>query len=440
MSRTIRLLFPAMLLLAAGLHARADDWPQWLGPGRDGVWKETGIIDSFPEGGAKLLWRVKIGSGYAGPAVADGRVYVADLVTKADVNKLSSFDKRPKVEGKERVLCLDAKTGNELWKHEQAVRYEISYPTGPRCTPTVHDGKVYALGAEGNLFCLDSKKGTVLWSKDFKKDYSAKTPFWGYAGHPLVDGKKLICGVGGKDSAVVAFDKDTGKELWKSLDAPDAGYSPPTLVTAGGKKQLVIWLPKTLESIDPESGKPYWSVPLVPSYGMSIMTPRQQGDYLFAGGIGWQAVLLKLDRDKPEVTEVWRGKRNTGVYPVNSTPFLEDDTIYGVNQPGELRAVDLTTGKHLWETTKPTTGGKPASSATAFLVKNGDRFFLFSETGELIIAKLSRKGYEEVSRAKILEPTSNAFGRPVVWSYPAFANKCVFARNDKEIVCASLAK
>ena len=438
--RTTRILFPTILVLSAGLYAKADDWPQWLGAARDSVWREKGVIDSFPEGGPKVLWRVRIGSGYAGPAVADSRVYVADLVTKADVIKLGDPNKRAKVVGKERILCLDAKTGSELWKHEHDVTYDISYPSGPRCTPTVTGGKVYALGAAGNLFCLDAKKGTVLWSKDFTKDYGAKTPNWGFAGHPLVDGKKLICMVGGKDSAVVAFDKDSGKEIWKSLDSEDAGYSSPALITAGGKKQLVIWLPKTLHGIDAQTGKPYWSVPLVAQYGMSIMTPRKLGDYLFAGGIGWQAVLLKLDQDKPAVTEVWRGNRNTAVYPVNSTPFLEDKTIYGVNQPGELRAVDLITGKRLWETTKPTTGDAPENSGTAFLVKNGERFFLFNEKGELIIAKLSRKGYEEISRAKLLEPTSNAFGRPVVWSHPAFANKCVFARNDKEIVCASLAK
>ncbi len=243
--RTTRVFFLAILFLSAALYAEADDWPQWLGPQRDSVWREKGIIDTFPKEGPKIEWRAKIGSGYAGPAVADGRVYVADLVTKADVAKLSDPGKKPKVEGKERVVCLDAKTGAELWKHEHDVTYEISYPTGPRCTPTVHAGKVYALGAEGNLFCLDAKQGKVLWSKDFKKDYGAKTPNWGFAGHPLVDGKKLICMVGGKDAAIVAFDKDSGKELWKSLDSEDAGYSTPALITAGGKKQLVVWLPKT---------------------------------------------------------------------------------------------------------------------------------------------------------------------------------------------------
>ncbi len=440
MRMTVRLLFAGIFLLSVALHANADDWPQWMGAHRDGVWHEKGIIETFPEGGPKTLWRVKIGSGYAGPAVADGRVYVTDLVTKSDINKLSDPAAQPKLGGKERIVCLDAKTGAELWKHEYDVTYQISYPTGPRCTPTVEGGKVYALGAMGNLFCLDAKKGTVLWSKDFKKDFAAKTPYWGYSGHPLVVGDKLICVVGGKGSAVVAFDKDTGKELWKALDSKDAGYSPPTVITAGGKQQLLVWLPETIDSLDPQTGKVYWSMPLVPEYGMSIMAPRQSGDYLFTGGIGWKALLLKLAKDKPAAEEVWRGEKDNAIYPVNSTPIVEDGTIYGIDQPGQLRAVDLVTGKRLWETTKATTGTRPASSGTAFLVKNGDRFFLFSEKGELIIAKLSRESYEEVGRATLLEPTSNAFGRKVVWSHPAFAEKCVFARNDKEIVCVSLAK
>jgi outer membrane protein assembly factor BamB len=440
MTISSRLLFAGLLSLTAVLTARADDWPQWMGPGRDDVWHEKGILDKFPADGPKALWRTKIGWGYAGPSVADGLVYVADFVTKGDLKKLSNPAARPKLKGKERVLCLDAKTGNEVWKHEYDCTYEISYPGGPRCTPAVHDGKVYSLGAEGNLYCLDAKKGTVLWSKHFKKDYEAKTPFWGFAGHPLVDGKAVYCVVGGKGSAVVAFNKDSGKELWKALDSEDAGYSPPTLISVGGKKQLVVWLPKGISSLDPQSGKPLWSVELIPSYGMSIAAPRKQGDYLFTGGIGWKALLLKLDKDKPAAEEVWRGKRDTAVYPVNSTPFIEDGTIYGVDQPGLLRGVDLVSGKRLWETAKPTTGDKPASSATAFLIKNGDRFFLFAETGDLIIARLSRKGYEEISRCKLIEPTNNGFGRDVVWSHPAFARKCVFARNDKEIVCASLAK
>jgi outer membrane protein assembly factor BamB len=428
------------LVLAAGLDGKADDWPQWMGPRRDDVWRETGVLDRFGPAGPKVLWRAKIRSGFAGPAVADGRVYVTDYLTAEDVHKLSTYTRARRIDGKERVLCLDAKDGKQLWKHEYDCPYEVSYPTGPRCTPTVAGGKVYTLGTEGNLCCLGAKDGKVLWSKDFKKDYGAKTALWGFCGHPLVDGKKLICTVGGKGAAVVAFDKDTGAELWKSLDVKELGYSPPTIITAGGKRQLIVWTAEAIHSLDPETGKPYWAVGLVPDYGMAIMAPRQGGDYLFAGGIGYKAALLKLDREKPAAAVVWRGDAKTAVYPVNSTPLVEGDVLYGVNQPGQLIAVELKTGKRLWETLKPTTGGRPASSATAFLTRNGERHFLFNEKGELIIAKLSPGGYEELGRAALLKPTNPVSGRVVVWSHPAFANRCVFARNDGEIVCASLAK
>jgi outer membrane protein assembly factor BamB len=282
----------------------------------------------------------------------------------------------------------------------------------------------------------------VLWSKELKKEYKTTTPQWGFAGQPLVDGQKLICLVGGEGSVAVAFDKDTGKELWRALSAKEPGYSSPVIVDAGGQRQLLLWHAEALNSLDPETGKLYWSVPLAPGAGMAIMTPRKAGDYLFAGGAFGAAVLVKLHPDKPAAEEVWRGKASTGLYPVNSTPFIEDGIIYGVDQPGQLRAVKLETGERLWETFAPTTNlpREKSGSGTAFLVKNGDRFFLFSETGDLIIAKLSPKGYEEISRGKLLAPTNEAFGRDVVWSHPAFADKCVFARNDKELVCASLAK
>ena len=225
MSRSTRTLLAVLLASFVTLAARADDWPQWMGPKRDGVWRETGLIDKFPEGGPKVLWRAALNWGYAGPAVADGLVYVIDYQTNDDVKAAMTFT-RPKkpLQGKERVVCLDAKTGKEVWKHEYDCPTTVSYP-GPRCTPTVADGKVYTLGAEGDLFCLDAKRGSVLWSKDFKKDYGAVTALWGFCGHPLVDGKKLIVPVGGKDGALMAFDKDTGKEIWKAVEAKELGYS-----------------------------------------------------------------------------------------------------------------------------------------------------------------------------------------------------------------------
>ena len=444
MFRMRHILLASLVAQAFSQVLRADDWPQWMGPKRDSVWRETGILEKFPEGGPKVLWRAPVAGGYAGPAVADGLVYVTDFVTNVDIRKASAPQARPEIDGQERIVCFDAKTGERRWLHSYPCKHAQFPLSGGnlRCTPTVHQGKVYSLGAEGNLFCLDAAKGTVLWSKDFKKEFNAKTPVWGFCGHPLVDGQKLICVVGGEAGVVYAFDKDTGKEIWHALSAREPGYSPPTMIEAGGVRQLLIWHAESLNSLNPDTGDVYWTVPLEPSFGMAIMAPRQLGDLLFAGGIGGKSVLLKLAAGHAAPTEVWRGSMKTGASPVNATPFLEDGFMYAVDQPGALLGVDLKTGEHVWESFQSVTGQETArkvNSGTAFLVKNGDRFFLASETGHLIIAKLSPKGYDEISRWKMLDPTSLAFDRDVVWSHPAFAGKCVFWRNDKELVCASLA-
>ena len=462
---TIFTLVTAGLFVLGGFRlplAKADDWPQWMGPNRDGVWKETGIVETFPKGdpkkgggGPNRVWKTPISAGYAGPAVASGKVYVTDRVlAKGAKNPDDPFDNKQRIASTERVLCLDATNGEEVWKHEYDCPYQISYPVGPRCTPTVHDGKVYTLGAMGDLYCLNATTGKVIWSKNFPKDYKARVPMWGYCGHPLVYKNLVICIVGGEGAVAVAFDKDTGEEKWKALNAKEPGYSTPTIIKAAGVDQLVIWHAQAINGLDPLNGKLHWTLGLEPMYGMSIMAPRQHGDRLFAAGIGGAGVVLKLEKDKPAVSVVWqeapdknKGKdsKERGLYPVNMTPFIENGTIYGVDQPGMLRAVELETGKRLWFTHKPVIGReetedfKGSGAGTAFIVKNGDRYFLFAETGDLIIAKLSPKGYEEISRAKLVEPTGSVFGRKVVWSHPAYANKCVFVRNDKEIACFSLA-
>jgi outer membrane protein assembly factor BamB len=434
------LLTFGLATLCMSRAARCDDWPQWLGPTRDDVWHETGIIERFPDGGPRVLWRAPIAGGYSGPAVAAGKVYVTDFV-RAGQAAANDPSARGQVTGKERVLCLNARDGKLVWKHEYDCPYNVSYPAGPRTTPAVAGGKVYTLGAEGHLLCLDAESGKLLWSKELKREYRIDAPLWGFCGHPLVVGKRLFCLVGGSGSVAVAFDKDTGRELWRALSASEPGYCPPTLIEAGGVQQLLIWHPESLNSLDPESGKVYWSEPLQPSYGMSITAPQKSGDLLYASGIGKCAALFKLSREKPAAEVVWTATPNLAVFCANSTPQLDGGTIYGNDcEVGSLRAVRIDTGERLWETFQPTTGGtRRASHGTAFLTKNGDRYFLFNEQGDLLIARLTPEKYEELSRAHLLEPTNEAFGRPVVWSHPAYANRCVFVRNDKEIVCASLA-
>ena len=155
----------------------AADWPQWMGPNRDDVWAETDILEKFPAGGPKILWRKPIHGGFAGPAVFEGKVYVTDY-TKSAGDDRPVPTKRNELQGQERILCFDARTGAELWKHEYDCAYTISYPAGPRCTPTVNDGRVSVLGAMGDLLCLDAKSGSVIWSKNLPKAYGAPVPLW----------------------------------------------------------------------------------------------------------------------------------------------------------------------------------------------------------------------------------------------------------------------
>ncbi len=430
----------AVTTLALAVVAKADDWPQWMGPKRDNVWREDGILEKFPKGGPKIVWRTPINGGYAGPAVAGGKVFVMDrILAKGEANPEDPFDIKNKINSTERVLCLDATNGKQLWKHEYNCPYQISYPAGPRCTPTVHDGKVYALGAMGNLTCLDAANGKVVWEKDFKEAYKAKPAMWGYAAHPLIDGKQLITLVGGEGSHVVAFDKDTGKEIWKAETQEQTGYSPVLITEAGGKRQMIVACPKAVYSLNPETGERYWTTPFNADSGCLVMTPVRAGEHVFVGGYHGKSMLLKLTADKPGAEVVWKDKKGLGLSPINVQPFLVENVLYGFDDESGMYAVELPSGKRLWNSNGPL-GDEPKGSDTAFIVKHGDRFFFFAETGHLVIGKLTPKGYEEIDRAKVLEQTNAAFGRKVVWCAPAYAHKKAFIRNDKEIICVDLVK
>ncbi|HBL43706.1 PQQ-binding-like beta-propeller repeat protein, partial [uncultured Gimesia sp.] len=235
-------------------QAFSDDWPQWGGPEHDLVWRETGIVKTLPTTGVlPRVWSTPIGEGYAGPAVAEVNsrwcVFVTDRVFKQRV----SF---------ERVLCLDADTGKIIWKYEYPVEYSVSYPAGPRSTPVINDGRVYTVGAQGHLLCLDAKNGTVLWEKNFVTEFGTQLPTWGMVASPLVEGEQLITLVGGQqNSLVVSFDKQTGKELWRSLEDAAVGYAPPVIFEFGGRRELIVWHPTAVSALDPENGKLIWEVP-----------------------------------------------------------------------------------------------------------------------------------------------------------------------------------
>lgn len=434
--------------------ARGDDWPQWLGPKRDGVWRETGIVAKFPPGGPKVRWRTPLSEGYSGPAVANGKVYITDWVRAKGAARSDNPFGRDRVNGQERVLCLEETTGAVLWQYAYDASYQISYSAGPRTTPVVTKDAVYALGAMGDLVCLDVKTGAKIWHRHLAQEYKMNVPMWGFASHPLLDGNRLICLVGGQGSVVIAFDKDTGTELWKALTASQPGYAPPMIYEIGGTRQLIIWHPQAVNALNPVTGAVYWSVPYGGSTkkegikaGLTVPTPRLSGDHLFLTAFYDGALMLKLNgTNTPEVTwrSMGRGEQpddTQALHSIMPTPIFKEGYIYGVCSYGELRCLRADTGERLWSTHKYTTGSS-VRWGNAFLVEQGDRCILFNERGELIIAKFTPKGHEEISRAKILEPTNTMAGpkgRRVVWSHPAFANRCVYARNDQEIICVSLA-
>ena len=411
---------------------RAQDWPEWRGAGRFGVWRETGILETFPEEGLTVRWRVPINAGYAGPAVVSGRVFVTDSVR----GKLN--------DATERALALDEETGRVLWTHEWETDYrglEPVFAIGPRATPTVDGETVYVLSTMGKLFAFEAATGQVMWEKDFVRDYNAAIPSWGMAGAPLVDGDRLICLVGGEpDAKVVAFDKRTGEELWRALSSDwEPGYNQPTIIEAGGARQLIIWHPRAVSALDPATGAVYWEVPFQVDMAMTVATPVWNGTHLLVTSHYNGARVLQINSDRPGARLLWGTDLLSSTI---GTPVIQGDYIYGVSD-GEVRCLELATGRQVWAS--PDLINERSAQTTAFFVRNGDRYFINNDRGELVIARLSPQGFQEISRADLIEPTHPpGRGRrelgAVHWSHPAYANKHIFVRNDKEIIRVSLAQ
>ena len=470
------------LVIAAGLAAQADDWPEWRGELRDGVWREKGILEQFPPGGLPVRWRTPVGPGFCGPAVAGGRVFLMDraLDEGAPTDVQTRWNYRDKTTGRERVLALDEATGKILWTHVYPCAYSIAYGSGPRATPTVHGDKVYTLGAMGELLCLESATGKVVWKKNLMRDYGVEAPLYGFASPPLVDGDRLITMVGGKGQAVVAFDRNTGRELWKADSAAEPGYCAPLMRTLAGKRQLVVWHSEALSGLESESGKVLWSVPHRTVAAIAISTPAVEGDRLVVSSQYEGAMMLQFKPGDAEPTVLWKASAGTvperewkkaGFNTTLSPVLLLGGHVYGVSLYGETCCLDGDTGRRVWTTLQPTSGGTQPRErwSTLFMVPHGEqrlfqnssrppageghevratgletasRVFIFNDKGDLILARLKPSGYQEIGRSHILDPdmlSTGTGGRKVVWSHPAFANRSIYARNDHEIVCVSLA-
>jgi len=436
--------------------SRAEDWPQWLGALRDGIWHETGIITELPAAGPPVKWRLPIGAGYTGPSVANGRLFVMDRTANDELSEEArqAMKKDGFQPGGERVLCLDVNTGEKLWEYVYDCPYRISYPSGPRCTPTIDGEYAYTLGAMGDLVCLRVKDGGVVWQTKFlehytKEDKPIRPPVWGYASHPVIEGGLVIVPVGGDGSAVVAFDKMTGEEVWKNLTSSDIAYAPLMFYGHGDSRQLLFWHADGVDSLNPETGTHYWhhkfpEEQTQPGMTTSIATPQFVGDLFYVSEYFSGSLILRLKSDPPGVEEVFRSatgdpRHKSDINALMTNPIIREGLVYGVTGDGIFRCSELDTGKKVWDNEKMF-GEKPADSGTLFVVENEGRFFSLDDLGRLSILSLSRDGVETLSSCQLIEATQNARGRTIVWSHPAFANRCIYARNDKEIVCFDMAK
>ena len=387
-----------------------------------------------------MLWRAPLNGGFTGPAVADGRVYVTDLLLTDPQTR----------DGFERTIAFNERTGAVLWTQEWPVNYAKSrvalHAQGPAATPTVDGNRVYVLGRTGVFGALSAETGAMLWSTDFLADYDSEIDSWGMASPPLIEDDLVICVVGGEDSAqVVAFDKLTGAERWRALArGPSHGAAPPIVIDAGGTRQLIIWDPDALVSLNPQTGEVYWQEPFTAYLGTNPAAPVHSGRYLLISNFTFGSMMMELDATRPAATVLWKGTGTSeidtdGLHSLMSTPVIDGDYVYGICAYGQLRALDAKTGERLWESQAVI---ERARYATALIVRNGDRYFINNDAGELILARLTPERYEEIDRTALIAPTTNPASRRkhkfVNWSHPAYANGHIYVRNDEEIVAYSL--
>lgn len=423
-----------ILFSLSPLGSFGSDWPQWRGPDRDGTWKESGIIKRFDSKALKPKWTTPIGAGYSGPTVSNGRVYLTSRLEEP--------------EQVEQIHCVDEQTGKEIWKYVYSCEYlDIGYPLGPRAAISISDGKAYAFGAMGDFHCLDAKTGELIWEKQLVKEFSARTPVWGLASSPLVDDKRVYLQVGGMpDACIVALDKNDGTEVWRSLDGL-ASYVAPKFIQQGNRRLVLVWTANWFAALDPVDGKPAWKhvfdrakgpiniadPVLDPVTNRLFFSSFYDGSYLFQlGDKSADAELLWSRRGRSEIhTDALQG--------IISTAFIKGDFVYGVDSYGQLRCLSLNNGDRVWEDLTVLNKGR---WATAFFVQNNDRTWIFTEQGELIIANFTPEGFERISSTKIIEPTTFLPRRNdnILWSHPAYANKHIFVRNDRELVAVDLSE
>ena len=397
---------------------QAEDWPRWGGPRGDGTWQGPKLPDVWPAGKLPVAWTRQIGGGYGGVSVADGRVYV--------------MDRRAAPDEVERVLCFDARSGEPLWSHDHAVAYgKLDYGNGPRATPTVYDGRVYTLGAMGNALCLDAIDGKLQWSKDCVAEFNSKIPTWGLAASPVVWKDLVIVHAGAENGCLMAFDRVSGKEMWRASHDP-AGYATPVIIESPSGPQLIAWTPEHILGIDPRSGKINWTFPYEVLYGVSIATPIYRDGTVFVTGYWAGSKAIRLGKQPEDAELVW--EENRYLRGLMAQPLYRDGHVYTIDKQHGLTCLELSTGKKVWDDGNQMTPRGRNPQATFVWLGDGDRAIILNELGDLILARLNPAGYHEQSRTNIITRQENS----PIWAHPAYAGSRVYARNDSELVCVEL--
>jgi outer membrane protein assembly factor BamB len=405
-----RFLAASALSLSLALTLSATDWPQFLGPTRNGIYAGPALADNWGAGGPKVVWRKQIGQGFAGPAVVGNRVILFHRV------------------GNEEVLeSLDAATGNSTWRYAYPTRYrdDFGFDEGPRAVPVVADGVIYTFGAEGQLHAVDLARGTRIWSEDTVKRFGVAKGFFGAAGSPLVEGGRVIANVGGDKAGIVAFEAKTGKVLWTATD-DDASYSSGVAATIGGRRLGVFLTRDSLVGLDPASGmvqfQRRWRARLAAS--VNAASPVIVGDQIFVSAqYGPGAGVLRVNGS--QLTDVWTSDEVLSNH--YATSVFYNGYLYGFHGRQEfgpsLRAVEFQTGTVKWSQDQFRAGS---------VLLAGDRLLITREGGELILAGASPQAFKPIARAQILQG--------VVRPYPALADGLLYVRNENTLLCLDLRK
>ena len=397
------------------------DWPQWRGPNRDG--HTAGRLDALPDS-PKTVWKVKAGPGLASPVVS------GDIVIHFDA-----------VNGKETIHALDRATGEERWqKAIDTTFHDMQGPDGPRCTPLVNDGRVYAVSCKGRLACLDLKDGKELWSVNYTNDFGAEfigergnipgAARHGNNGTPLVVGDRLYACAGGKEGAgVICLDKRTGKLIWKSQNDP-AAYAPPALAKLRGIEQVICFTAEGLIGLTPEKGELLWRVPIKTAYGRHATAPVWHDDIVVvsshqAGMIGTK---ITRDGDAWKAEQAWVSKENAMNF---SSPVSFGRYLYGLGPRKNLECVDLTTGERVWS--KEGYFQSSADKAYAGFVAIGDNVLCLTDGGLLVLFEANPEKFVEVAQTQVCGAT---------WCNPAYADGRLYLRDGNKgagnLMCVDL--